>query len=726
MRRSNYFTTINQKPQPLTIGGLPIGYNGQSGIYSGYSLAGGDEFNGAPSTVNIFNPTGRYFTTHAYGAGGRSVNGPLQYSYDMDRFHTGSQDSNRGLSVGTTTLNQVAGTLTLQARQANAGELPYINGRQLVAAMIHTGAYFTVTPPCIIEAQIYFTSPSTNPQGWHPTFWTLSADPLANPQSGTPGWLEFDSPECSSQGGYMNYNTHGSPAGWPVNSSSQGSLLNSPNIMGTGRHLVSQVITASSVAIYMDGTLIRTIAFDGTATGLPYYILFTSHTFNASYGSDANVNLSAWNSSGTMGATLGVDFYRAWLSNSSPINIVTPLQSLPTLQVNYNSSMTYTFPSLATLYGAGFSGTDYCASCKVEDFEPGASAEANSIYTNSFPAGLSFNTGTRVLTGITTDKKPGRLWVSSTPTLTGGCVGYVAKGYIDVGPNITATDFVLVKNVAASVDLYNVCDCGTLVPKVITCTGLPAGLSFNATTGLITGTPTVSATTSITIGVTNAVGQTASKSVNLIVQNAADAIALDGTVASTSGTATITTTLPRDIIVAVLTNTAVSAPCTYITDTAGLTWVKRNAVLCPSSGFSVETWFARANSTVTSNVITPSSNSFIGRIEVFAINGIDMINPFDTNTSLPALVPGTTATTASATISTTNANTFVYAVVKSLASLGTITQPAGFTTLVAGGTTEDLSYQINSSALSSVTETYSWTGATTQSAMLIDALQGQA
>ena len=174
--------------------------------------------------------------------------------------------------------------------------------------------------------------------------------------------------------------------------------------------------------------------------------------------------------------------------------------------------MNYNFPSAASLWGAGV--TDYCQAIKFEDYEPGSNSAFAGDYFQ-FPSGLTYNSTTRNLSGITSDQQPGRIHVACTPYVAGGTVGYVARGYIDVGPHITTTT-ISYSNGAGSYDVYPITNCGTLVPKVMTVTGLPSGLSFNNTTGLITGTATTGAY-SITVGVTNSSGQNVTQSVTLTV-----------------------------------------------------------------------------------------------------------------------------------------------------------------------------------------------------------------
>ncbi len=721
MRRNR---PTNKKP-PLTetatsIGGIPIGCVGTSGIYSGYTMVGGDDFNTPLDIISARNPFGRYLSTKGYSAGARSGASLLGLSYDCDPFFSGSQDVNKGVPVGTNTLRQGLSSMTLQARAASAVESATIGNRPIATSMMGSASYVQITPPFIVESLVSTTPASQNPQGWHSDFWIFSPHPIQ--VSGTPATPGVDFNFEGDHGQfYASSNLYGSTTGLTAYSG-----VNIGNTYGTP-HVYSFLIDGTNATQYIDGVSKKNSVEDATSTNRPFVIWYTSHTFNGGYQNDPNVNVAAWVASGTnaySGAALIVGWYRIWLPNAQAGNVLVPSQRLPNLQVDYNTSVTYTFPSATALWGAGI--TDFVQTMKIEDFEPGSASEIAGTYDvhGDVPDGLTYNSGTRVLTGVTSDKKPGRLITTAAAYLPGGGMSYVARGFYDVGPHVTAIDFVLVNSTAVSIDLYQVCDCGNLsFGKIITCTNLPSGLSFDPITYLITGTPTVNATTSITIGVTNSVGQTTSKSVNLIVQSAADSIALDGTpITSITGNATISTSLTRDLLI--LINYS-STACPYVTDTAGLTWVKAGTGFSSSTvTITMDVWYARVNGTVTNNVITPALSGG-GRIVVFAAHGLNTINPLDTNVSVPAVNSDTTATSLSSTISTDSAANLIVAAVRGAATLGVVTEPSGFTQLVATGANEDASYQINSSALSGVTETYSWTGTTTQSAMIIAAFQGQ-
>lgn len=205
-------------------------------------------------------------------------------------------------------------------------------------------------------------------------------------------------------------------------------------------------------------------------------------------------------------------------------------------------------------------------------------------------------------------------------------------------------------------------------------------------------------------------------------------LSLDGTPASnTTPSAAITTTKTNDVIVFVTSCYSGSGVCSVSGVSGGsLTWNLRKA--CDgavAANPSLEIWYAIAPSTLSSQTITatftnaPSST----RVMVFAVNGANTTTPFDVNSSAFGCTTGTTAKSLTINQTTTNANTMPIAFVRSVASLGTITEPSGFSLIVSGGANEDGSYTVVSSQQSSTPITYSWTATTTLSAMLIDALQ---
>jgi hypothetical protein len=473
---------------PTTIGGIEIGAQGSAGIYTGYTLAGGDVFTSL-SIVNIAHPLNKYFPTIDYEKGTRGTTILLSDSYDSDPYNSGDQDSNSGVALRSNTISQANSVLTLAARIENAIETGHIgNGRTLVDGMIHSGGYLSFSPPAIVEAYVKFSS-GPLPSGWHPTFWLEGAEPVYS--SGEEWDFEANTYSGQSPSAFsFNYNQH---AGAPSGTSSGGFAA-----FDGKWHLVSMVLTSGGNSLYVDGVLKGTSTIDTTAAANPYQILFTNHIIHPS-------SLSDWKNTGAAPLTYDVNYYRIWIPNSKyPGEVISPRQALPQIQVPYNTSMTYTFPTAAVLWGS--ERADYCQTIQFEDYEPGCDTAFASGYSR-FPAGLSYNSSTRILSGITTDKQPGRLHTACMPSfIPGGGLGYTARGYIDIGPTI-ASSSIHYSNAAGKYNVYPLGNCGDLVPKDMSVSRLPSGLSYNSSSFTISGT-TATGDYTISMTVTNSSGQT--------------------------------------------------------------------------------------------------------------------------------------------------------------------------------------------------------------------------
>lgn len=217
------------------------------------------------------------------------------------------------------------------------------------------------------------------------------------------------------------------------------------------------------------------------------------------------------------------------------------------------------------------------------------------------------------------------------------------------------------------------------------------------------------------------------------------AIALDavdnGTGGSSPTTATsgsLTTTGTNRVLVAMVSAYPGSGGVTVtgITDTAGLTWIKRKAIAplsLPLWGdqVSAELWYAVASSVVTSLTVTAtfSATASLGEITVSAWSGVNTTTPWDTNASLTKTGTSTTNTTPSLTgISTTAANTVLLAMMAP--TLSAPLPPAGWTTIdTTGLSAQDNAYKIVSAAQSSITVSFGATDGAHGWLMLVDALQ---
>jgi len=134
----------------------------------------------------------------------------------------------------------------------------------------------------------------------------------------------------------------------------------------------------------------------------------------------------------------------------------------------------------------------------------------------NLPAGLSINATTGHITGTPT--APAAASVTATATDTTGASGSVTFTWvINPAPAITTTSLPgAVTNVAYSAAVTGL-NGTTPYAWTVSSGSLPAGLSLNSSTGVISGTPTGSGTASFTVKLTDADGITATKALSITV-----------------------------------------------------------------------------------------------------------------------------------------------------------------------------------------------------------------
>jgi hypothetical protein len=181
-----------------------------------------------------------------------------------------------------------------------------------------------------------------------------------------------------------------------------------------------------------------------------------------------------------------------------------------------------------------------------------------SVDSGSLPAGLSLTASTGVISGTPTTSGTSNFTVKVTDSLSATATQALSI-VVNAAPNITTSSLPAdTINVAYNQTLAATGGTAPLTWSVST-GSLPAGLSLNASTGAITGTPTATGTSSFTARVTDSVGATATKALSIVI-NAAPSI----TTASLPG-ATISTAYSQT-----LTSTGGTAPLTWSVSSGSL------------------------------------------------------------------------------------------------------------------------------------------------------------
>lgn len=511
--------------QGETIGGVPIGADG-TGVLSGYRLMAGDDFGGDLDIITPAKPFGTYGSTRAYllptnANGPRGAVGGLSLKgYDTDPFHTGHNDKNRGVAPASwaDSMVQQDGILKMKVRTASTQERALFNpdlNVNNIAAMIHTAGSLIWKPPFHIEFRAKLTKAQLAVGGYHPSFWLMQMDP---PRSGNGLEIDWEGESDLIESNYFEWN-NGNSAG-----SKNGYI---DTVYDDQFHTFGIEITSTHYRWYYDGVLFREQADTLDWPNKPFYALVTSHVTN--FGSDP-YNDGNWVSAGATGATIELDYIRLW----QPPGAVKREPLLPPTEYEAASgaSFSFTLPTATEVWGSAINE-------RVEAFISESNSPGGN-YNGGFsgwPSGITYNATTRVLSGSST--QPGTLHIVRYPLESGHA--YPQRLALHIGPKLTISSLPDGQvGQAYSYDLYAAVDAGQLTSnalgqkaKTIAVTGLPAGLSYSDTTGLITGTPTTATTATVAVTGTNSRGQSISANLGLTV--AAEPVGYVDTFPVTSG-----------------------------------------------------------------------------------------------------------------------------------------------------------------------------------------------
>jgi hypothetical protein len=161
-----------------------------------------------------------------------------------------------------------------------------------------------------------------------------------------------------------------------------------------------------------------------------------------------------------------------------------------------------------------------------------ASENPTSFGATGLPAGLTINTSTGAISGTPTTAGTSNVTISATNA--GGTGSATLVLTVSNPPPPVISSLLTATGVVGTAFSYQITASNS--PTSYAATGLPAGLSLNTSTGVISGTPTAAGTSNVNISATNA-GGTGSATLVVTINIAPPVISSAGTASGTIGAA---------------------------------------------------------------------------------------------------------------------------------------------------------------------------------------------
>jgi len=409
-----------------------------------------------------------------------------------------------------------------------------------------SGTSITYTPSASYSGPDSFTYTATNTGGTSaPATVTVTvSNPTvtygpSSPAAGTVG-TAYSQTLASASGGTAPYTytiaSGALPAG--ISLASDGTLSGTPTAGGTFNFTVTTTDSSTGTGPFTatSGTLTLTVA-PPTITLSPSAL--TNATVATAYSQTitASGGTAAYTYAVTSGALpAGLTLSSGGALSGTPtaggtFNFTVTATDSSTGSGPYTGSRAYTLvvnaPTLAITPASGsLSASAGVAYSQTFTGSGGLAPYTYSLAVNSgtMPTGLSFNTGTGVLSGTPTTTGVVNFTVTATDHAT-GTGPYSTSGTYTLttsAPTITVSPTTLIAATVGAAYSQTATASGGAAPYsyALTAGALPAGLSMNSSTGAITGTPTAGGTFNFTVTATDANSYTGSRAYSLTVSAA--------------------------------------------------------------------------------------------------------------------------------------------------------------------------------------------------------------
>jgi uncharacterized protein YhjY with autotransporter beta-barrel domain len=302
----------------------------------------------------------------------------------------------------------------------------------------------------------------------------------------------------------------GAITGTPTTAGSYSTTISATNSSGTGSATLAFTIALSAPTVTSAGTA-------NGATGVAFNYAITASSAPTSYNATGlPAGLSVNTSTGVISGTP--------TANGTTAATISATNATGTGTKSLTINISLTAPSItSSLTASGATGVAFSG------YTITATNSPTSFNASGLPPGLSVNTSTGAISGTPTTNGTYNVSISATnatATDTQTLVFTIALSAPSITSSLTASG-------ATGVAFGGYTITATNSPTSFNATGLPAGLTVNTSTGVISGTPTTNGSYNVSISATNA---TATDSKTLVITIALSAPAITSSLTASGAT----------------------------------------------------------------------------------------------------------------------------------------------------------------------------------------------